>query len=179
MLSAPPLYGDFCSGLVLWRAHVLHKQQLSDKTSRVLGLEKVLVENTCLTVKCLLPGVHVCFNWALDCLLEKSDGWMDGPSSVSAPYGSELQGQGPSSSMFFMAVSNLTCYLSLRSGRCCMLPVYRHCPRWVPKGVDIVALWVHWQGSYRRYPLAVHCLGRIPNSLRVGYSPSVFFMGHV
>jgi hypothetical protein len=29
---------------------VLHEQQFIDKTSRVLGLEKVLVENTCLAV---------------------------------------------------------------------------------------------------------------------------------
>lgn len=45
---SPPLYGDF----MFWACvveKVLHEQQFSHKTSRVLGLEKAVVENTCLT----------------------------------------------------------------------------------------------------------------------------------
>lgn len=58
---SPPLYRDFMLGACVVEK-VRHEQQFSHKTSRVLRLEQVEVEDTCLTVKCLLPGVCVSFN---------------------------------------------------------------------------------------------------------------------
>lgn len=47
MRSVPLYMGTLGSGLVVEK--VLHEQQFSHKTSRVLGLEKAVIENACLT----------------------------------------------------------------------------------------------------------------------------------
>lgn len=62
---------SFIWGFMVWVSvveKVLHKQQFSDKTSRVRGLEKVLLENACLTVKCLCQESMFILTelWAVD-----------------------------------------------------------------------------------------------------------------